>query len=462
MPGRGREIAIIGAGFSGTLLAVHLLRRAQPDDRILLIERNAAFGRGTAYATGNDGHLLNVRAGNMSAFSGRPDHFLDWLHRHPQAASAMVTTPDRLTFVSRRLYGSYIQDILTGEIAGERGAPRLGLVADEAVALHPAGGRHRLEVAGGRQYEADIVVLAIGNFPPQGNEPGYIANPWDPAALTGIDPDGSVLLVGTGLTMIDTVISLLDQNHCGPIHAISRRGLLPRTHAAVTAVDRILPSATAPRRVLALLQRIRAEVARAEARGQDWRAVLDSLRPDTRDLWRNLPPAEKQRFLRHIRPWWDVHRHRMAPSVAARIAAVLNAGQLTIERARLGRLTRKGRLVDVELRPVRGGAAPVYRQVERVINCSGPLGDIERIASPLVQDLLRSGQLRPDPLGIGLDVTNEGAAIDRQGRVSESLYAVGPIARGVFWESTAVPDIRLHCEALADHLLAAVAAPAET
>jgi uncharacterized NAD(P)/FAD-binding protein YdhS len=461
LPGRGREIAIIGAGFSGTLLAVHLLRRAQPDDRILLIERNAAFGRGTAYATGNDGHLLNVRAGNMSAFSDQPDHFLDWLHHHPRAASAMVTTPDRLTFVSRRLYGSYIQDILTGEIARERGAPRLSLVADEAVALHAAGARHRLEVAGGRQYDADVIVLAIGNFPTQGNEPGYIANPWDPAALAGIDPDGSVLLVGTGLTMVDTVISLLDQDHHGPIQAISRRGLLPRTHAAVAAVERILPAATAPRRVRALFERIRAEVRRAEAHGGDWRAVLDSLRPDTRDLWRNLPLAEKQRFLRHVRPWWDVHRHRMAPSVAARIAAVRGSGQLTIERARLGRLTRKGRSVEAELLPIRG-AVPVYRQVERVINCSGPLGDIERIASPLVRGLLRSGQLRPDPLGIGLEVTNEGAAIDRQGGISKSLYAVGPITRGVFWESTAVPDIRLHCEALAGHLLADVAALVET
>src|SRR4029077_7898942 len=129
---------------------------------ILLIERNAAFGRGAAYATGNDSHLLNVRAGYMSAFSDRPDHFLDWLRRHPQAPNAVVTTPDRLTFVSRRLYGSYIQDILTGEIARERGAPRLTLVADEAVALHDAGTGYRLEVAGGRQYDADIAVLAIG------------------------------------------------------------------------------------------------------------------------------------------------------------------------------------------------------------------------------------------------------------------------------------------------------------
>lgn len=452
MTARGRRIAIIGGGFSGSLLAVQLLRSTTPDERILLIERNAAFGRGVAYATGNDSHLLNVRAGNMSAFSHMPDHFLDWLHRHPEAGSGgIVTTADRLTFVSRRLYGTYIQDILTSEIAGQSGAPRLGLVADEAVALHDTGGGYRVEVAGGRQYDADIAVLAVGNFPAQGDEPGYIANPWDPQALAGLPRESGVLLVGTGLTMIDTVISLLDQNHAGPILAISRRGLLPRTHAAVTAIKPILPAATAPRSVSALMRRIRQAVDRAAAGGDDWRAVVDSLRPDTRDLWRNLPAAEKRRFLRHVRPWWDVHRHRMAPSVAVRIEAARSSGQLTIRRARLGRLARKGRAIDAELLPV-FGAPPLHILVDRVVNCAGPLGQVEEIPSPLIRRLLEEGLVRPDPLGIGLDVTGEGAVIDRENRISRRLYAVGPITRGVFWEATAVPDIRLHCEALARHV----------
>lgn len=455
----GRTIAIIGGGFSGSLLAVHLLRRCAPADQILLIERSPAFGRGIAYATGNDSHLLNVRAGNMSAFSREPDHFLEWLSRLPQSERGGVqTTTDRLTFVSRRLYGSYIQDILKQQFAGRDGAPRLGLIADEAVCFHKAGDGYRIEVAGGRQYEASIAVLAIGNIAAQDEAFGYAANPWDPSALEDIDPHGAVLLVGTGLTMIDTAISLLDQGHHGPIHAISRRGQLPRTHAAVTPIERIMPAATAPRRVLALFERIRAEVRWAEKQGHDWRAVLDSLRPDTRDLWISLPPAEKQRFLRHVRPWWDVHRHRMAPGVSARIVAAMASGQLTVERARLGGLIPKGRLVEAELLPIRGAAA-IRRQVERVINCAGPLGDIARIPSPLVQLLLQDGTLRPDALGIGLDVTNEGAAIDRQGCVSKALYAVGPITRGVFWESTAVPDIRLHCEALAEHLMAVTAEP---
>jgi len=452
MPARGRRIAIIGGGFSGSLLAVHLLRGSAPADRILLIERNAAFGRGVAYATGNDSHLLNVRAGNMSAFSDMPDHFLDWLQRRPQDGSdGMVTTADRLTFVSRRLYGTYIQDILTSEIAGQSGAPRLGLVADEATALHDTGEGYRVEVAGGRQYDADIIVLAVGNFLPEGDEPGYIADPWNPHALAGIDQESAVLLVGTGLTMTDTVISLLDQNHAGPILAISRRGLLPRTHAAVTAIKPILPAATAPRTVSALMRRIRQALERAVADGHDWRAVIDSLRPDTRDLWIKLPPAEKRRFLRHVRPWWDVHRHRMAPSVAARIEAARSSGQFAIRRARLGRLIRKGRSVDAELLPVLG-APPLHIDVDRVINCAGPLGQVHQIPSPLIRRLLEEGLVRPDPLGIGLDVTSEGALIDRENQISRKLYAVGPITRGVFWEATAVPDISLHCEALARHV----------
>ena len=180
---QGRRIAIIGAGFSGSLPAVHLLRRSQPGDRIYLVERSAEFGRGVAYAAGNPSHLLNVRAGNMSAFSDQRDHFLDWVRDlSAEDRSTVSVTKDRLTFVSRQLYGSYIQHILGREIWSAETGNRLYLVADEAVALHavPGGG---FEVAGGRQYAVDAVALAVGNYPPSGETPGHVANPWDPAAL---------------------------------------------------------------------------------------------------------------------------------------------------------------------------------------------------------------------------------------------------------------------------------------
>src|SRR5215470_4295215 len=409
---KGRRIAIIGAGFSGSLLAVHLLRRSGPEDRVYLIERSAGFGRGLAYATGNPHHLLNVRAGNMSALSDQPDHFLEWLRSLPEnERSAVSISEDRLTFVSRQLYGSYIQHILGREIWSAESAHRLYLVADEAVALHPAGEGYSLEVAGGRRYEVDAVALAMGNFPPEGDARGYIANPWSPAATAELDSDAPVLLVGTGLTMVDTVVSLLEQKHRGPILAISRRGLLPRRHAAVSPHPRFLPAHSAPRTLVALLMAVRAEIRKAAEAGRDWRAVIDSLRPDTRDLWRNLPLAEKQRFLRHLRPWWDVHRHRMAPAVAGRIERALERGQLQIRRARLGRLTPKWGGVEVELLPVAGAPAEQI-EVERVINCMGPLSDLSRVAAPLIRELLASGAARPDPLNLGLDVSSEGAVVD--------------------------------------------------
>jgi uncharacterized NAD(P)/FAD-binding protein YdhS len=458
MTQQGRRIAIIGAGFSGSLLAVHLLRRSHPEDRIYLIERSAEFGRGLAYATGNPRHLLNVRADNMSAFSDRPDHFLDWIRDLPEEERGPVnTTADRLTFVSRSLYGAYIQHILAQEIWGSDCAHRLYLVADEAVALHPTSPGYRVEVAGGRQFQIDAVALAVGNFPPDGTPPGCAANPWDIDVVTSLDADAAVLLIGTGLTMVDVVISLLDRRHRGEIRAISRRGLLPRTHAAVLPHRRFLPASTAPRSILGLLRALRSEIRDATAQGRDWRSVIDSLRPDTQDLWRNLPLEEKRRFLRHLRPWWDVHRHRMAPAVAARIAGALNRGQLVIQRARLGRVTAGGgatgrEAFEVELRAV-DGAPPSPLSVARIINCSGPVSDVSRVQAPLIRALLNSGRVRADALGLGLDVTSRGAVIDRFGRPSDSLFAVGPITKGAFWETTAVPDIRLQCERLAEHLL---------
>ena len=247
---RGRRIAIIGAGFSGSLLAVHLLRRSTPDDRIYLVERSAGFGRGLAYATGNPHHLLNVRAGNMSALSDQPDHFLEWLRALPENERAEVSvSEDRLTFASRQLYGSYIQHILGREIWGAESAHRLYLVADEAVALHPSGEGFSLETGCGRCYDVDAVALAVGNFPPEGDTRGYIANPWSPAATADLEPDARMLLVGSGLTMVDMVVTLLEKGHRGPILAISRRGLLPRRHAAVTPHPRFLPAARgAPQR----------------------------------------------------------------------------------------------------------------------------------------------------------------------------------------------------------------------
>jgi uncharacterized NAD(P)/FAD-binding protein YdhS len=441
----GTRVAIIGSGFSGSLLAVQLLRRFLPGGRVYLVEKNANFGRGLAYATGNPNHLLNVRAGRMSAFADAPDHFVDWLRERVNASGeGEVPWSGSDQFVPRRLYGAYIQDLLGNEIWQAGNGRNLTLVPDEAVALWQRPEGLSLQVRSGRTYEVDVAVLAVGNFPHDDTAAHHYANPWSPQALAGLDPEAPVLLIGTGLTMIDTVISLLDQAHIGPIHAISRRGLLPRRHGEAPPQPPLPLAQIDCSSVAAMLHAVRQAVRRATDETKAWRAVVDALRPHTQQIWQNLSTAEKRRFLRHLRPWWDVHRHRMAPAVADIIDDAIRKRQLTLQAARLQATAPDRQGVTVTLTR-RGSEQPETLRVARVIDCSGLQCDYARIDSPLVRDLLSQGLARPDPLKLGLDVTADSAVINRWGVPSRQIYALGPVTRGLFWEITSVPDIREQC-----------------
>ncbi|HET6221401.1 MAG TPA: FAD/NAD(P)-binding protein [Dongiaceae bacterium] len=443
------RIAIIGAGFSGSLLAVQLLQRFLPNARIYLIEKGAQFGRGLAYATGNPNHLLNVRAGRMSAFADDPDHFVRWLGQSLEAragaGSALIRSD---TFVPRRLYGAYIQELLGNEIWQSGKGRNLFLVPDEAVSIQPRTGGLVIEVRGGRRYDVEAAVLAIGNFPNDDVSGHYHGDPWSPHALAELDADAPVLLIGTGLTMVDTVVSLLDRGHRGPIHAVSRRGLLPRRHADAPPHIGINRATLASPSVTDLLQEVRRVVRGKDSDEATWRSVVDGIRPFTQELWQSLSDAEKARFLRHLRPWWDVHRHRMAPDVADVIDRAVAAGRLTLSAARVQAMESDPDGVTITLRR-RGADQTEQLRAARVIDCSGPQYDYARINSDLVQNLLAQGSARPDAHHLGLDVTYESAIVDRRGVPSRRLYALGPVTRGTFWEITSVPDIREQCWNLA-------------
>jgi uncharacterized NAD(P)/FAD-binding protein YdhS len=453
----GRTIAIIGAGFSGALLTLHLLRRCAPEDRVLLIEKNEHFGLGLAYSTGNANHLLNVRASNMSAFADRPDNFVQWLRGLPaETRRDFDDNPGPNSFAPRGLYGRYIQQLLGDRIWRQGNDRNVFLVTDEAVALHRRRNAEGTDVAGwevelavGRRLPVDQAVLAIGNFPPARSQPGIFGDPWDPRALEKLHPDSPVMLIGTGLTMVDTVVSLLDHGHRGPIHAVSRRGQLPRMHGAVAQPWQFSP----PPQSVSLRQLVRAvrrAVAEAQSVGLDWRAVIDGLRPHTQRLWLEMPLEERRRFLRHVRPWWDVHRHRAAPRIYARIKDAIASGQLQITAARIGKFEPCIGSVQVPLNLKSGGQATLT--VERIIDCSGLQGDFTKLDRPLVRQLLADGIIRPDPLHLGIDTAPDGAAIGIDGKPHVDLFAIGPITKGTFWEIIAVPDIRLTCEQLAARL----------
>jgi uncharacterized NAD(P)/FAD-binding protein YdhS len=425
---RADHVAIVGAGFSGTLLAINLLRHDGP--RATLIERRAGqAARGVAYSAAREDHLLNVRAGNMSALPDDRDHFVRWLAREGLG--------ERTSFVPRRVYGAYLRAML--EEARAAHGDRLTLVEGEAVALDTGEGGVTVRLAGGARVDADVGVLALGNLPPHAPPgldvaalpPGcYRADPWAGDLATGLGVDDTVVLLGSGLTAVDAALLLEGAGFAGTILALSRRGLSPRRH-----VDAPAPAGLRERPAATLSELVR--VVRARAADVGWRAAVDELRPVTQMLWGAADAAARARFLRHLRPWWDVHRHRLAPAVADRIDALVARGRLRFA---------AGKVAGVEggalrWRP-RGQEHVVTTRAARIVNCTGPQGDLLRSDEPLVRALLARGTIRPDALRIGVDVDRQSRVIGADGAADPRLHCIGPMTRGDLWEVVAVPDIR--------------------
>ncbi|MDR6787444.1 putative NAD(P)/FAD-binding protein YdhS [Sphingomonas sp. BE138] len=424
-----RHVAIVGGGFSGALLAINLLRHDGP--RATLVERRPAqLGRGVAYSAAHEDHLLNVRAGNMSALPDDPDHFVRWLTHNALG--------DRTTFVPRRVYGRYLREML--EAAAAAHPHRLTLVEDAVGAIAPDG---TLTLGNGGTLAADAVVLALGNLPPHtppGLDPDalpahvYRGDPWAGDIAAGLTDDDTVLLVGSGLTAVDAALLLDSSGFRGRTLAVSRRGLAPRRHADAPARPGLSerPAAT----LSALLRHVRT---RSDAIG--WRAAVDELRPVTQMMWGAADAATRARFLRHLRPWWDVHRHRLAPAVADRIDALVAGGRLEVAAGKLVAAHPDGDHAIVDWR-ARGTSGVRRTRVARIVNCTGPQGDLLRTDEPLLRDLLGKGMIRPDALRIGLEVDAQSRVVDAAGRAAGHLYAIGPMTRGGLWEVVAVPDIR--------------------
>jgi uncharacterized NAD(P)/FAD-binding protein YdhS len=462
-------VAILGGGFAGAALAAQLLRKADPNLSVVLIERGPGRGRGLAYSTQCAGHLLNVPAQDMSVFADDAEHFLRWARLHFDSGAKPTD------YLPRKVYGEYVESLLA-ECSALYGN-RLEWLQDEAEAVGVSSGDQggdveaEIELRSGRKVFADKVVLALGNFLPadlrlpgksggkSGGESGgkseesprYVRNPWAANALEGIPAAGSVLLIGSGLTSVDVAISLRAREFHGPIHVLSRHGLLPQTHQPVTPWQPVWDEKS-PRTVRGLMRLVRTHVHAAEMQGVDWRAVMESLRPHVQQIWKSLPLPEQRRFVRHLRAYWDVHRHRVAPEIGRLLTAQLADGQIHVHAGRIAHYQETADKVDVTYYGRKSGMPiPISKtlQVDRVINCTGPEADCRRVASPLLSDLLRRNLVRPDPLALGLDTTKDGAVIDAEGVPSKVLYALGPIRKGNLWETIAVPEIRVQASDLA-------------
>jgi len=451
------RVAIIGGGFTGATLAAQLLRHSDGGVSVVLIERCTRIGHGVAYATRCNEHLLNVRVRNMSACPDDSEHFLEWAKLNYENS----VNPD--DYIPRAVYGRYINSLLEQE--AERHPGQFEHVQDEAVSVGQFGDMAEIHLGSGKILFCDKVVLALGNFPPGDPRlPGktkdcqrYVSNPWTAGALEGALGDTnqtkSVLLVGSGLTSVDVAISLQARGFQGTIHILSRRGLLPQTHQA-TAPWPAFWDQQSPRTVRGLMRLIRTQAEAAEQAGSGWRAVMDAIRPVTQEIWRSLPLEERRRFLRHARPYWDVHRHRVAPAIGSRLALEVHHGQIETHAGRICEYAEDGGGVDIAYCDRKTGERKRLR-VDHVINCTGPESDLRKVESPLLKNLIEQKLARIDSLSLGLDASAEGGLMDGHGVASNTIYAIGPLRKGNLWETTAVPDIRVQVRDLSKTLLTA-------
>jgi len=355
--------------------------------------------------------------------------------------------------VPRGVYGEYIGGLLHDQDA----AHRLNILRDECVGIIPSASSVQVMLASGDEMQVDYVVLATGNEPGRPTVAGRSENPWAPGVLDRLDGHATVLVVGTGLTMVDVVLSLYRRGHRGPIVAISRRGLLSQPHqlAPAQTLRRDEISFGAPLSVLMRWLRDRIRTAEQE-QSADWRSVIDALRPYIQDLWHAMSIEQRGRFLRHARPWWDVRRHRMAPQISELIKNLRAEGRLRIFAARIIAAQAEPETTKVTLRH-RGGDVTETIEVGGILDCTGLPDDPRHSLNPALASLFAAGHIRPGPLTIGLDLAANGAVIATDGSVSPRVFAVGPLSRGVRWESIALPDIRDQCAELASRLAALVA-----
>jgi uncharacterized NAD(P)/FAD-binding protein YdhS len=451
------RVAIVGGGFAGSLTAAHLLRNATKPIDICLIERRPPFGAGKAFQTSLPCHLLNVPAIRMSAYPDDPEHLVRWLAGRFQGPEAGLASA--AAFLPRHVYGEYVERTLLAAMEGS--SARLTRIVGEAVAIEPdaKGANPRLRMRDGSVLQSRVAVLAIGNPAPSdplGNgalrsSPRYAADPWDPGALDPLAAGDPVVTIGSNLTMVDVALALDHRNHRGPIVAVSTHGLLPlphRTELLPAWSSRIEGNTAGPHEVL---RAMRQDVRAASAEGVEWRPVVDSIRKRTVSIWTSWPEGARRRFLRHARPYWEIHRHRMAPDNAKTIASLLDTGRLRVVAGWIAGVSEKEDAIELVVRR-RGTACSELLRAARVVNCTGPGMDFRSSPDALVRDLLARGLARPGPLGLGFDADGDQALIGSDGRPSPALFTLGPPLKGCYWETTAVPEIREQAKALARKL----------
>lgn len=457
------DILIVGGGLSGTMLAVQLLRLAG-QRRITIVESRSELGRGEAYSATELGHTLNGNAARMSVDPDNADDLTQWLTDFIGAGGWPESDDEHVPvaelFPPRGIFGMYVQQRLAeAQALGARHGSSVEHVRGEVSDLEHSTSGVRLTLADGTELTGRFAVLATGMFAaartPQRDSNALNAaavDPWDVQAMSRLDPQGRVLIIGSGLTMVDAVVSLEQAGHRGPIDVFSRHGLLPHVRRQPPAWPDFLGADHSIRSTRLLVRALREQCAQAIAQGIDWQAPLDTVRVHIGRLWSQASDVQRRQFVRHMRPWWESHHHRSPPPSARLLARLVQEGRLKIHAAfLLGVDSAEAGKVSIQVRR-RGEVRASRIDGDALINSTGIQYDWRRVDRALPRNLLERGLVQPGPLALGIAADAGGAVLDAQGQVSDRLFAMGPPLRGLWWESTAVTDVALQAKALAIRL----------
>lgn len=458
---RSVTVAVIGGGFSGAATALHLAARfARTELKVVVFEPRARLGAGLAYDTAEPVHRINVPAARMSLYPDDPLDFSRWLvATQALAGDIEAYTNEGVPFPRRELFGRYVADAIAPQL-------RSGAVEHwrtRAIEARNTDGAWTIATEDGRQLRASLMVLAVshpspalpGPLRPVEGHPGLVADATQADALDRIARDADVLVVGNGLTAADVIAALKRRGHRGDILSISRRGLRSRGHPAVEGNFEADFIAGLPARASRLLNRVRRAVREAEAAGQTWHSVLDAVRAQGQEIWAALPLSERRRIARHVRPFWDVHRFRIAPQVERVLDEAIADGSLAVRAAALGGAEAVGEGIRVTLHE-RGRGAPVLRDFDTVIVTTGPAHGGILTSQPLLASLAASGKLSPCPTGLGLFCDRQSRALAGNGAPDDTLLIAGPLARGTFGELMGLPQVSDHAHFVAEKAAALV------
>ena len=446
------DVVIVGAGFSGTMVAVNVLRAALKPMRILLCDRTSSIGTGLAYSTTDSQHLLNVRADQMGAYPDDVSNFYTWLRNHPEECKkAGVKEVKAGGYIPRLLYGAYLQDILV-KTSIDHPELEVANAAIRYVAKHDNLG-FELTTDENITIYAKQVVLALGNFPPgNGRLKSKKDNPYSEAVWDELALPGDVLIIGTGLTSLDLVMTLAKRKKQGRIHMISRHGLFPQVHKDSECYISNLTPAELPLTSRELLHLIRAKVKDAEVQGIGWRAVIDSLRPMNQTIWETLSEREQRKFLRFLRPYWDTHRHRCSPEIMEVRDELIAKGKLCVHKGHIVTIEENQEIIDVTYRKAGSTNIEMIR-VRQLVSCTGPQSDLRKLNDPLVDNLLVEGLVTQDSLKMGVATDEKYEVIDANGHPTSGIYALGSLLKGRLYESVAVPELRVQALEVARQII---------